>query len=211
LTSSKFWEEYGDNGKGVCIELEIVDNPTNWEGFYLSMVKYGELDRWDDFISEILTHCDKHPSNYYDFRFDMIFCLHKRPDPTYIKEKEIRILGQKPQKHGWIFDALIQTDIGKRNIPVQYLKLPIWTGNGYELSFQNEKQWLEREHHGFEFSIDDFSSFFKQSPKLKISKVYVGQNFHHTGDDFDTFQKVFRDYTYDNLGYEIDICHIDSV
>ena len=195
LTISKFWDEYGDSGKGVCIELEIFDNPINWEGFYLSKVKYGELDRWDDFISEILTLCDKHPSNYYDFRFDMIFCLHKRPAPTYIKEKEIRILGQKPQKHGWIFDSLIHNDIGRRNIPVQYLKLPIWTGNSYELSFQNEKQWLEREPHGFEFSVDDFSSFFNQSPTLKISKVYVGQTFHHTGDDFDTFQKVFRDYT----------------
>jgi len=210
LTSSKFWDEYGDGGKGVCIELEIFDNPINWEGFYLSKVKYGELNRWNEFISEILILCDKHPSNYYDFRFDMIFCLHKSLDLTYVSEKEIRILGQKPQKHGWIFDSLIHTDIGKRNILVQYLKLPIWTEQSHKLSFQNEKQWLERVNHGFEFTVDDFTSYFNQSPTVKIFKVYVGQNFH-TGDDFYTFQRVFRNYTYDNLGYKIDICHIDSV
>lgn len=210
LTSSKFWDEYGDGGKGVCIELEVIDNPINWEGFYLSKIKYGELNRWNEFISEILTLCDKHPSNYYDFRFDMIFCLHKSPDPTYIREKEIRILGQKPQKHGWIFDSFIHTDIGEKNIPVQYLKLPIWTEQSHKLNFQNEKQWLEREHPGFEFSVDDFSSFLNQSPTLKITKVFVGQNFHPADDDFNTFQKVFRNFTYDNLGYEIDICSLDS-
>lgn len=159
LKSKKLWNEYGDKGKGVCIEIEIFDDPISWEGFFLSKVKYGELNRWNEFISEIIALCEKYPNNRYNFQFDMIFCLHKSPEPAYIKEKEIRILGQRPQKHGFIFDSLIHTDIGKKNLPVQYLKVPIWTETKYKLSFQNELQWLDRRNPGYNFTEDDFTFF----------------------------------------------------
>jgi hypothetical protein len=34
LYNLDFWKEYGDNGKGIAIEFEIINEVSEWEFFY---------------------------------------------------------------------------------------------------------------------------------------------------------------------------------
>jgi len=47
LSNSYFWQEYGNKGKGVALELEIVNNIVDWEYFYCSKVQY---KKWNSLI-----------------------------------------------------------------------------------------------------------------------------------------------------------------
>jgi len=210
LENPKFWKEYGDNGKGVVIEFEILSDPISWDGFHFSKVFYGKPDNWTIFLEHTLKICEQNPRNRYDFSFDMLFCLHKSPQQTYIDEKEIRILAQRPEMNGFVFDALVIDDVGKDGLtPVKFLKLPLFAEEGYKLSFCNQIRQLNSSiQHGFTFFEDDFANYFDRSPKIKISNVYVCQNFPLTGEKYVEFADSFSDFVYNKLGYSFEIKRI---
>ena len=211
LENPKFWKEYGDNGNGVVIEFEILSDPISWDGFHFSPVFYGKPDNWTIFLEQTLEICEQNPRNRYDFSFDMLFSLHKSPQQTYIDEKEIRILAQIPEMNGFVFDTLVIDDVGKDGLtPVKFLKLPLFAEERYKLSFCDQIRQLNGSiQYGFNFKEAEFADYFNRSPKIKISNVYVCQNFPLTGERFDRFVNCFSELVCDKLGYSFNIKRID--
>jgi hypothetical protein len=210
IVNKKFWREYADGGKGVGIEFTIINNPIEWDGFYFSKVKYGKMKQWDAFISDLQAVVAKHPSNRYELFFDMIFSLFKSFD--YADEKEIRILAQKPEQLGFNFDSLIKQDISKNNSNlVTYLKLPIWVEKGYDRDFREEDRIQESLMGGkVENSYSFWSSFFQQTPSLKITKVNICQDSLFKDNDIDLFNQI----GYNSqmiLGYRIPVSRINYI
>ena len=211
LENPEFWKKHGNNGKGVAIEFEILKDPIGWDGFHFSQVYYGKPDNWEFFIEQMIIICKQNPGNRYDFFFDMLFCLHKRPKQIYIEENEIRLLAHKPTMNGFVFDSFIYKDVGKdRFTPVKYLQLPLFTEDGYSLSYSDHiKELNNTNQEGFTFAESDFIDYLNQSPEIKISNVYVCQDFPQTGSRYDEFVRSFSNFSYDKLGYSLEITRIN--
>lgn len=207
LENSKFWKEYGDNGKGVAIEFEILNDPIDWDGFHFSPVFYGESDNWGCFLEQMTQTCEQNPRNRYDFSFDMLYCLHKSALQTYIDEKEIRILAQRPKMNGFVFDAFVTKDIGKDGFTaVKYLQLPLFAEKDYTLSFSDQINEINQTNlYGHTFTIGNFADYLNRIPKIKISKVYVCRDFPLADDKYDEFVRSFSDLVYDKLGYSLEL------
>jgi hypothetical protein len=60
------------------------------------------------------------------------------------------------------------------------------------------------------FTDDDFASFLNRSPKIKISKMYVSQNFPLREDQYDELVRSFSDLVYDKLGYFLGLKRINT-
>ncbi len=207
IRNRKFWREYADGGMGVGIEFEIMNNPVNWDGFYFSKVKYGEMDWWNSFISDIQGICSKHPSHRFDFIFDMIFSLYK--NTSYKDEMEIRILAQRPEKYGGHFESLIKQDISKnRATLVNYFKLPLFVEKGYELDFGENDRIQESLMGGkVEKSTSWWPLFFEQTPLLKMSHIYICQDSLFRYNDIDLFNHLGYN-TQMILGYSVPVSRI---
>jgi len=206
LQKKNFWKEYADQGKGVAIEFEIINEPLEWEACYLSKTRYGELENFNDLISEVIQILGKNPSNNYTFNIDQILIFHK--DPGLQDEDEIRILCQRPEVRSTMFDAYIFYDICRNSSSiVRYMKLPISIVKPRNYCFCREIErfgniWSQ-EDAGSDF-YKNLIGFQKQIPLIKITNIYFCQEFPFKGVDFNSFiDEIYRMFN-DNLGYVIE-------
>lgn len=164
LNNKIFWEKYADDGKGVAIEIEIVNNYDDWKYFYCSKVHYDSLINFDKLIYDWKQIQDKYPSNQYNISLNQILSLNK--SKSWDIEKEIRILTLLPDFYDYpfkvnLFSSLIYNDINILN-PTKYFKLPLTNENGI---FINNNL------------LDKCEEFWKVIPRIKIRKIHFGPDF----------------------------------
>ncbi len=166
LNKPFFWKKYGDNLKGVAIELEIINEPLNWRLFYFSKVIYGKLDQIQE-LSENWHKIQKiHPNNTYQIELNQLLSLHK--EKSWADENEIRLYTQIPQVGHVLWAKHIYNDfrIGKADKNIKYFKLPLCDKNGKYLDNEmNEPYYIP----------------YNYFPKLRISNIHFGPEFPLSG------------------------------
>ncbi len=150
ISNSSFWQKYGDKGKGIALELEIMNEPKIWRNFFLSKVIYGEFNEFKVLSKEITDHQRKHLNNRYFLNINHIFGLYKSPLKKWKEENEIRIITYNSNHKETFRD-------------IRYFKKKLKTVRYYKLPLYCEKK-----------SDKEFSPTI---PLLKISKIYFGPNF----------------------------------
>jgi len=198
VESKEHWKRYADNGNGVAIEFEIMNNPLVWEGWYCSKVRYGELDDWDKFTDQVI-QLGENSKYLYDFYFDQILCLHK--DPSFSEEKEIRILGQSCYSPILAYSSMKYHDVSKDgNTYIHYFKLPLYLTNGLKHGFEKEFERMGNVYHKQKY-IDEYMNLI---PLLKISKVRFCQDFPYD-DNYFRIESNLRNDFFKAFGYDLTI------
>lgn len=178
LKSSDFWDEYGDHGRGVAIEFEIINSIDNWEYFYCSKIHYNKLDAFKDLKEkwEQLVALNNHIN--YHVNLNQFLSLHK--SSKWEKENEIRLLTIYPDLHSGPFESRLYEDfkLNKCNKNIRYYKLPLCDKNGkfIETDIEQRKEF-----------------YWNLIPKIRISDIYLGPNFPKK-DVFWEFQNNLKHY-----------------
>jgi len=162
LNKLDFWKEYGDSGKGIAIEFEIINNVTEWEFFYCSEIRYEKLDSFDNLVSKWKDIQNKYNHINYHIRLNQFLSLHKSAD--WSKEAEIRILTNYPDLHEIPFRERIFRDfkIKKPDLEIKYFSLPLCDREGKFV----DKRLEER-----------VELFWKIIPRIRISDIHYGPSF----------------------------------
>jgi len=184
LNKEFFWQKYGSNKKGIAIEFEIINNPDDWESFYISKVHYNKLCEFEKLICEWSKLQNKNKQVQYKIEMDQILGLHK--SLGWSDEDEIRLISILPDLHYGPFQELVYKDTkpdSPHNSKIQFFKLPLCDKTG---NFIN-KVYNQR----IEF-------FWKLIPKIKISDLHFGPEFE-TDKDFDKFQIELKSYICDKM------------
>jgi hypothetical protein len=184
------WRLYGQNGTGVCVQLEFSMNPPeNWKDYFLSATYYGNTYRKKLLeVSKLLRRYEKQkPSTTIDL--SQLVTFHK--SNLYRLEKEVRLLfddRQYQKVHGATrysdylnrtLAPVIKPDIEKskdKQQEIKYLELPL---------FHKE-----------------FDSISERIPVPKITKVILGHSFKDKFKEVSDQLKQLADTT---LGYKIPI------
>lgn len=158
------WKRYGRKGFGIVLELEVLNNPIDWQCFLLSKVQY-HLDKFSVYINGLKRIYFKYFSRIQNINLGQLlfWALHKNPE-DWKKENEIRILTAPPIDEIWqgmnytfnhvkAHNDLIKPDEQKNNQKVKYFELPLYYDN------ENNKT---------------LTFFNKLMPKMKISNIYGG-------------------------------------
>ena len=156
LYNDFFWQSYADNGRGVAIEFEIVNEPLEWENFYFTKVKYGGLEKIKQAIKEVKKLQAKNHWTEYNLELNPFFALHKKNIEKWRKENEIRILTHNSFLEEFV--KYIYNDVknnGNELIYTQYIKLPLYNMKSLEVNK------------------------CRKIPDLKISKIYFGSNINY--------------------------------
>ncbi len=185
-TSDEFnmWRLYGDDGKGVALKFEVLNDPKQLTDFHISNIKYGSKnrDKFYKIINEIKSDGRITMSVFYDFGKLNIF--HK--SNLYTMENEIRLL----------YD--------RRQIRTGYTGNIITDNNGIELFPNILKD--EKKVNSKYFELDLFSktnkdgrfsylnSFSQVLPLLKIVEIKFGYKCEYDSDQIVELAQV-------NLGY----------
>ena len=167
------WRLYGDNGKGVAIELSFEDNSLeNWVDYFLSSVQYGAASRTK--LLELSSLLKEYSSSKPKVSIDLgqIVCFYKAK--LFWLEKEIRLLFDNRKiktvgatkykdKDGNETSPIIKIDITKSSFvekEIKYLELPIYH--------------------------TDFKAIFENYPipVPKITRIILGYQYH------ESFKKV---------------------
>ncbi len=185
------WRLYGDNGDGVCVELDFNMNPaSNWRDYHLSEVYYGlkpklELKKVNLLLKD---YEDEKPKIEIDL--GQLAAFHKTI--LYEPEKEVRLLFDGRLTKGIlsrefrdsnknISSPIIEADIAKSlklKREVNYLELPIY-------------------HKGFQPLFDPNSI-----PVPKINKIILGYSYD---DSFKKMKSQLMKIVKANLGHEVEI------
>lgn len=162
LNKPDFWKEYGDSGKGIAIEFEIINDTSEWEFFYCSEILYNKLDSFDKLVSKWKDIQNKYNHINYHIRLNQILSLHKSSD--WSKEAEIRILTNYPDLYEIPFRERIFRDfkIEKPDLKIKYFSLPLCDKEG---KF-SDKRLEER-----------VELFWNIIPRIRISDIHYGPDF----------------------------------
>jgi len=166
INNKEFWKEYADDGRGVAIEIEILNNYDDWKYFYCSRVNYDNLEIYDCLINEWKQIQNKYPTNQYRISLNQLLSLNK--SKKWDIEKEIRILTLLPDNYNYpfkenLFKKLVFNDFNTKYMkPTKYFKLPISKNN---LSFIDNN------------IPDHCEEFWNIVPRVKIKKIHFGPNF----------------------------------
>lgn len=180
------WRLYGDNGKGVALELNFNDcHPKYWKHYHLSKVHYGATSRKTlEDLSEFLNKREnQHPNVIVDL--GQIACFHK--SNLFALENEVRLLFDNRDKrlvqtkftdlNGEVISPIIQADPEKSSLlhkQVKYLKLSIFYN---ELSYASHENLI---------------------PVPKIERIIFG---HYYTDNFNKTASELSALCEANLGY----------
>lgn len=183
LNKPDFWNDYGDSGRGIAIEFEIINDVTKWEYFYCSQILYDKLDSFDRLVSKWREIQNKYNHINYHIRLDQILSLHKSLD--WAKESEIRILTLYPDLHEIPFSERVYRDfkLNKVHSQIKYFKLPLCDSEGKFV----DKSLEDREE-----------KFWSIIPRVRITDIYFGPDFPIT-DKLWEFQQELRHYIIDKL------------
>jgi len=170
LNDKVFWEKYADDGKGVAIEIEILNNYDDWNYFYCSKVQYDSLSNFDRLINEWKKIHNKYPTNQYNISLNQLLSLNK--SKKWDIEKEIRILTLLPDFYSYpfkkrLFEYLVYSDFNSKYMkPTKYFKLPLCNENG--IFIDNNVP-------------DKCEEFWNIIPRIKLRKIHFGPNFIFKG------------------------------
>jgi len=120
-----FWDKYGDKQKGVAIEFEIINNPSEWEFFYFAKVKYSQSDIFSELSSNWESIQRKNNHITYKINLNQLLSFHK--SENWAKEEEIRLLTQAPSLYWDLFKNQILSDFrtSKAGVNIEYFRLPL--------------------------------------------------------------------------------------
>lgn len=191
IKKKSFWQNYGDNGKGVAIEFEIINPVEEWEYFYFSKVHYDKLSDFKNLTKEWEKIQIKNPHLFYEIDLNQFLSLHKSHD--WSEEVEIRILTLYPDLHSIPFEEQIYRDFksAKPHSKIKYFKLPLCDKNG---------NFIEKSLNGRK------EIFWSIIPRIRISNIYWGPDFPIQGKDLYRFQDELKYYIYKKMN-----CWIESL
>lgn len=161
------WRMYGDNGNGVCIELEIVNEQREWKNFILAPVNY---KNGEELARKYYKHIDKLRRQFasnIDIDLSPIIPFFKSSD--WQQEHEVRMIYYKGEPTDDFTIKRLQSIKDQRI--VNYIPFPL---NHYSKHME-------------------FSKIDETIPKLKISKIYTG--FQSTDPRFALLEGILRNYS----------------
>ncbi|MCI0922596.1 DUF2971 domain-containing protein [Sphingobacterium rhinopitheci] len=174
------WRLYGDNGYGVCIEFDIINNPINWINFHMSKIQYAKLRKAGSshskfgILKEILNKIN--PDEYLiNFDLSKIFSFHK--NVLYSNEEEIRLL----------FDA---RNIDAKNLVLTELIKPKYMENNNLINNKNIR-YLE---------LPLIPTNIETIPYFKISKIIIG--YAYSLKEYQKLNNKLGNKCLTNLGYK---------
>jgi len=175
IKSSSFWESnYVDQNTGVAIEFEILNDPQDWQYFYSSKVKYGQIEKFEIIRDEIMALETKYKNHTLNVDISPIISFHKNKI-KWQHEKEFRIVTHFPNQYKEkIYQDYHHDEISKGRI-TKYIKLPIYTKNT--------------------------SDFIKTKPLLKLKNLFFAKNFTVESDIFPRFVEKLNNYIHESIGY----------
>ncbi|KJF43098.1 DUF2971 domain-containing protein [Draconibacterium sediminis] len=184
IKKKSFWQNYGDKGKGVAIEFEIINPVEEWEYFYFSKVHYDKLSDFNTLTKEWEKIQVKNRHVFYGIDLNQFLSLHKSHD--WSEEDEIRILTLYPDLHSIPFKGQIYQDFkpAKPHSKIKYFKLPLCDKNGNFI----EKGLNDRKE-----------IFWSIIPRIRISDIYWGPDFPIQGKDLYNFQNKLKYYIYEKM------------
>lgn len=174
------WRLYGNNGYGVCIEFDIINDPINWTNFHISKIQYTKLRKPGSshskfgILKEIL---NKINTDDYIINFDLskIFSFHK--NVLYSNEEEIRLL----------FDS---RNIDNKNLILKEKIKPKYTQNN---NLINNKNITYLELPLIQTNIDTI-------PYFRISKIIIG--YAYSLKEYNNINNKFSNLCLTKLGYK---------
>jgi hypothetical protein len=197
------WRLYGDNGKGVGIVFELLNESFDWYNFMLGKVSYGNLDA-EKKLSELIKI-----SNYYKTKglnqnrisgiVGMLLLLHK--NEIWSIEKEFRIF------------SFLDYDIHALQ-PIGLMSHYFFDSNKVSFSLNSsgiESTWLfndlyqNKDQHYQYSNIDkkDTEIFLKNTLRLRIKKIILGYNVSQSV-YHNLFKLMLRSKKDDNSSIEIE-------
>lgn len=174
IMESKFWNsDYIDKQTGVALEFEIVNDPKDWFYFYSSKIKYGQLEKFEKIVEEIINLEAKY--NHHTLQLDIspIISFHKNAD--WSDENEFRIMTNFPTEYREKIYQDYHYDSKEKGKITKYIKLPIF-------SKHNEKS-------------------DNTKPLLKLTNLYFDKNFKVDSLTFPKFIEELNFYIHERLGY----------
>jgi len=131
---NKFWDkEYTEYGRGVGFEFSFCNNTANWEGFFMSKIIYGDIERFVKLYDELIGLKTKNNSVDYKLNLNPIIPFHKEAIQEWRNEDEIRILTTFPKDNN--IDVFMKSDDNKSKL----IKLPILSKTPLLLNCDQEK------------------------------------------------------------------------
>lgn len=191
--SLNMWRQFGGDGNGVGIVLDFSKKyRSNWNGFVLSGVHYGEssFKKLKQTYESYLDYSQKHKFTINNFNelFYKLLCFHKQH--IYRDEKEVRLIFNRDFNKYSSTNAF--TDLNHKLQKTSYCELEIESERWKRLTGENEKyQTLAQKIYpyvtidkiilGYRLSESDrlslveaFSSYksnYKTIPKFEYSKL----------------------------------------
>ncbi len=205
LNNRHLWENYGKNHKGVALEFSIENEPQYWERFMLADVEYGSSEHFKNFTNGIELLKKKYNVDFTGVNIAKLIGFHKKQN--FLNEKEVRLASHFPYEYEEQYIKFAKPEFridSNRNRITEYISVPLWVNNNSEY-VKNAIAELSR--------VSQYNDkYFETKPKIKIAKIYFGENCGLKSQEFFSYQKRIHEIFLDNYGYKIEteIFNIDK-
>ena len=197
LGNTELWTNYGNNYKGVAIEFEIVNNPSEWDNFMLSEVFYEIPSLYLEMEKELNVFHKKYPQAETLIDLGKLIAFHKKPSLS--KELEIRLSTYFPFNDTEAYEKYCNTEFRfekDRPRETDYFGLKLWV--------DNESPFVKSTDPEFDRTLNVPESYFVEKPKIKIMNIHFGKNCGISNEEFAPFCTKLNHILHLKLGYEIE-------
>lgn len=195
IENSNLWKTYGKDFKGVAIEFEILNEPSDWKNFMLSKVFYEIPNNFVELQKELESFNAKHNGASTFIDLGKLIAFHKKE--SFSKELEIRLSSYFPYKTREAYDTFCNTefrfDKGRARI-TDYFGLKLWV---------KESPLIKSDSPEYDRSLKVKDGYFKEKPQIKITNIYFGKNCGISNQEFQPFWEKLQYIARIKLGYEI--------
>ena len=198
LSNTKVWATYGNNFEGAAIVFKFENNPLEWINYHISSVKYETGENFNNYFKKVKEFEEKY-SITAKCDLSKLMAFHKKP--KWADEKEIRILTYYPFDNFEEYLKYSRLEFRldpERNRITNYIDLPIWVDNDSCYVKSNLHPELDR-------TQDLPSDYFISRPKIRIVKIFLGENCGIQPPNYTMFRKEIEKLVMLNYGYTIDM------
>ncbi len=196
LDNPNLWKDYGKNYRGVALEFEIVNNPSEWNNFMLSEVFYKTPNDFLEMEKGLNVFLKKYPDAKTYIDLGKLIAFHKKPN--FSQELEIRLSTYFPFNNTEEYEKFCNTEFRfnkGRPRETNYFGLKLWVDN--ESPFvKSDKPKLDRR-------LCASESYFAENPQIKITDIHFGKNCGISNEEFIPFCTKLKHITHLKFGYEI--------
>ena len=192
------WEKYGNNFGGVAIIFEIINDPTGWDNFHLSEIKYHPSLEMQNYVRDINVLKEKYSGCTFYLELEKIMALHK--EEKWAGEKEVRILTYKPFQNYANKLNLLKRELKKELIIetgrirfAEYFELNLWVKNDSARIKDRFEQTLPS------------PDYFIKHPQIKITNILFGENCGLSPEEYLRITPEIAGIVVDNFGYTVQL------